>query len=80
MGITVIKKPPWEMGKMERERYKHGDRKVQAKILDRVKMEKKRWAGDGKWKRWEDGRKKALRERRDYFRNNPDRHDDFSGV
>jgi hypothetical protein len=34
----------------------------------------------GRWKKWEEGRKKALKERRDYFRKHPEKKDDMSGV
>ena len=72
---------PWELGKLEHERYAHADARTQQKILDGVVEQKKRWTStSSKWRGWEEGRKKALGERRDYFRNNPDKKDDHSGV
>ena len=72
---------PWEMGKLEHERYARAGYKEQQAILAKVMREKKKWTSSSrKWSNWEEGRKRALRERRDYFRNNPDKKDDYSGV
>jgi len=68
------------MSKREQERYKHAGWKEQQRILDKVKAEKAKWEKSGKWGNWERGRKKALSERREYFRRHPEKKDDFSGV
>jgi len=73
-------KPPWEMSRKEKEEYEHSGYEKQQKILDEVLRRKDQWAKTGKWANWERGRKKALAERRDYFREHPEKKDDFSGV
>jgi len=78
--IYIIKKPPWEIQGINKDKYQHGGYKEQQEILDHTIQEKKKWTSGGKWKQWEEGRKKRLRERRDYFRNHPDKNDDYSGV
>ena len=78
--IYILKKAPWEFSKTESEVYKHSGWKTQQKILDKTMEEKKKWTSTGAWKNWEEGRKKRLKERRDYFRKHQDKKDDFSGV
>jgi hypothetical protein len=73
-------KPPWEMTTRQREEYASSGWKKQQDIIDQVKREKKKHTQSGKWANWERGRKKALSERRDYFRKHPEKRDDFSGV
>ena len=74
-------KAPWEMGKLAHERYARAGVVEQQAILDQVIREKKKWTSSSrKWRGWEEGRQKALKERRDYFRRNPDKKDDFTGV
>ena len=73
--VVIINKVPWDK-KID----PHAGREEQEKQLEGIIAEKKKWAGGGRWKNWEEGRKKALRERRDYFRNHPEEKDDFSGV
>jgi len=68
-------KPPWEK-KID----PHTSGEEQRRQLDQIKEDKAKWSKSGKWRNWEEGRKKALRERRDYFRNHPEKEDDFSGV
>ena len=78
--VYIKKTPPWEMNQREKEEYASGNYKKQQAIMDRVMAEKKKWEHSGSWGSWERGRKRALRERRDYFREHPDKKDDFTGV
>jgi len=78
--VYIKEKPPWEMTRREKEEYKSGGHLKQQEILDEVLRRKKINTQMGKWARWEKGRQKALAERRDYFREHPDKKDDYSGV
>lgn len=68
------------MTKREKKAYDAGGHKTQQVIMEGVMDRKKKHTRGGRWRNWEKGRKKALRERRDYFRKHPDKKDDFSGV
>lgn len=69
-------KPPWEINVNP-----HASREEMQKKGDASEEIKKgEMARGGKWARWEKGRREALKERRDYFRKNQNKKDDFSGV
>jgi len=73
---TFHDKPPWQVNIDT-----HTDQdKVEVQTEAAQEIRKKELARGGKWAKWEKGRQKALRERRDYFKANPDKKDDFSGV
>ena len=78
--VYIKKTPPWEMSRREKEEYAHAGADKQQAILDKVLVEKKKWEHSGSWGNWEAGRKRALKERRDYFREHPNEKDDFTGV
>jgi len=80
MSITIREKPPWEFTRREKAEYETSGAEKQQDILDEVLRRKKQWTRDGRWKSWEEGRKRALRERRDYFKKHPDKKDSFEGV
>lgn len=71
----MVVKPPWEI-KVNPE----DSPDVQRRKVEQIVVEKKKWSRSGKWGNWEKGRRKALRERRDYFKEHPDKKDDYSGV
>ena len=73
---NVHSKPPWEV-KM---RPDAPASEQQARTEQSQDIKKREMARGGKWANWERGRKKVVAERRDYFRANPDKTDDFSGV